>query len=66
MESTGTFPPAAVPMIAHNTQNGTKLLSPATAAPNTPPIRRVALNAGLRPIKSAEIPQNDAPIIKPT
>jgi hypothetical protein len=30
-----------------------------------PPIKSVALKAGLRPMKSADIPQKEAPTIKP-
>jgi hypothetical protein len=59
MESTGTLPPAAVPMIAHKMQKPVKFERPATAHPKIPPMRRVALNAGLRPMKSAEIPQTN-------
>lgn len=66
MLSTGTFPPAAVPMTAQSEQNVTKFWDPAEAQANIPPIRIVALNAGLRPIRSAVTPQNDAPMIRPT
>lgn len=66
MLSTGTFPPAAVPMQAHRAQNVTKFCEPATAQANIPPIRMVALKAGLRPTRSAVMPQKDAPMIRPT
>lgn len=66
MLSTGTFPPAAVPTQAHRAQKVTKFCEPATAHANMPPIRMVALKAGLRPIRSAVTPQNDAPMISPT
>lgn len=65
MESTGTLPPAAVPMIVQKIQKAVKLLSPATAVPNNPPMIRVALNAGFLPIRSALVPQKKAPKIKP-
>ena len=62
MESTGTLPPAAVPMMAQKKHMASKLLSPATAAPNIPPMRIVVLKAGFLPMKSDEIPQKVAPI----
>lgn len=66
IESTGTLPPAAVPMMAHMTQKAMKLLVPPTANPKIPPMSKVRLNAGLRPMKSAEMLQKEAPHIMPT
>lgn len=66
MESTGTFPPAAVPIQAQRALKATKLFVPATAQAKIPPTRIVALKAGFRPTKSAEIPQKDAPRMSPT
>jgi len=66
IESTGTFPPAAVPIMNHKKQNTPKLVTPATAQAKTPPIKTVALKAGFLPMKSQEIPQNKAPKMRPT
>lgn len=64
-ESTGTFPPAAVPITAQSALKATKFIAPAHAQRKTPAISRVQLNAGFRPMKSEEIPQNDAPRMRP-
>lgn len=52
-------------MTAHIALNARKFIVPAAPHKNIPAIRRVELNAGFRPIKSLEIPQNEAPRIKP-
>ncbi len=65
-ELAGTFPPAAVPITAHMEQNATKFIVPAAPQRNTPATIRVMLKAGLRPIKSHEMPQNEAPRMRPT
>jgi hypothetical protein len=57
MLSTGTLPPAAVPMTAQSEQNATKFCVPATAQAKMPPIKMVALKAGFRPMISAVVPQ---------
>jgi hypothetical protein len=66
MLSTGTFPPAAMPIHAQREQNAVKFCAPATAHAKMPPRRMVALNAGLRPIRSADILQKEAPMMRPT
>lgn len=65
-ELAGTLPPAAVPITAHMEQKATKFIVPAAPQRNTPATTRVMLNAGLRPIKSHEMPQNEAPRMRPT
>lgn len=65
IESTGTFPPAAVPITAQRALNDTKFSAPPAAHKKIPAINRVQLNAGRRPIKSLEMPQNEAPTISP-
>jgi len=65
IESTGTFPPAAVPITAQRALNVTKFNAPPAAHRKTPAINSVQLNAGRRPIKSLEMPQNEAPAMSP-
>ena len=64
--STGKFPPVPSPIIATITAVPIKFGPPPAAVPNMPAMKSVKLNANCRPIKSAPIPQNAAPIIKPT
>lgn len=66
MESTGTFPPAAVPMTAQSALNAMKFMDPAAAQRKTPAMSSVELKAGLRPMRSLDRPQNEAPRISPT
>lgn len=66
MLSTGTLPPAAVPMQAQRALKVKKFGAPATAQANTPPKRIVALKANFLPITSAEMDQNEAPMMRPT
>lgn len=60
-KSTGTFPPATGPIAAHSTLNDTKFVAPLEAHKKTPAINSVQLNAGHCPMKSLEMPQNEAP-----
>lgn len=65
IESTGTLPPAPVPMTAQSALNEMKFNAPPAAHRKTPAINNVQLNAGFRPIKSLEMPQNEAPTMSP-
>lgn len=66
MQSTGTLPPAAVPTTAHRPLNAMKFMDPAAAQRKVPAMSSVKLKAGRRPIRSLDVPQNDAPRIRPT
>ena len=52
-------------MTAHMALNATKFIVPAAPQRKIPASSSVELKAGFRPIKSLEIPQNDAPKINP-
>ena len=65
IESTGTFLPVAVPIIAHSALKAMKFIDPADAQKKMPAMRRVKRKAGFRPTRSLDNPQNEAPMIKP-
>lgn len=66
IESTGTLPPAAVPITPQSALKVTKFVEPAAAHRKTPAMNRVQLNAGFLPMRSLDRPQNEAPKISPT
>lgn len=63
--STGWFPPVPSPMKAQNVAMATKLGEPAPIRPAIEDISNVMLNAGFRPMKSADIGQTLDPTTSP-